>query len=410
MKKKVLAMLLSFSLVTAIFAGCGSSTQTSTATSTAASTAVSTATSTETSMAASKAVSTATSTATSAASTASTSTVVPNLKVCNPTGEKYKIGLTNSYMGNDWRQEMLKAIQVAANRDEYKNRVDLTIVNTENTAEAQSAAIDAMVEQGYDAILIDAVSTTALTAPIQRAINAGIVCVTFDCMADVEGIYKVSTDFSVLATGWANYLVQMCGKGSKVAIDTGLSGSTVGNTMYDVAKKIFADNGIEVVAEFSSEFADGVGQQQLESVLAANPDLNGVYAQFYGEGIQKAFENAGREYLPCAAYTTNGGSIAAIDNNMPLLTGVNFAGQSVIAMDEAIQILDGETVDKEISLPPNFYYNGKSVDIGVGYDAEKMEKDVNCWEKIPGELMLPSMPTYYPFQESADEVSDYLQK
>lgn len=57
-------------------------------------------------------------------------------------------------MGNDWRQIMIKCAEVAATKEPYASKLDLTIINSENSAEAQSAAIDAMVEQGYNAILV----------------------------------------------------------------------------------------------------------------------------------------------------------------------------------------------------------------------------------------------------------------
>ncbi len=320
---------------------------------------------------------------------------------------KYRIALSNSYLGNDWRQQMIKAAVAASEKEPYASQVELTIVNSENTAEAQSASIDALVEQDYDAILIDAASTTALNASILRAMEAGVVCVTFDSVAVVDGIYTVTTDFTAMAEGWANYLVAKLEPGDKIAVDTGLPGSSVGNTMYDTAMAIFAENGIEVVAEFAGEFADGVGQQQIASILAANPELDGIYTQVYGETIQKAFEAAGRDYIPSVAYTTNAGSLAALDHDMELLTAVNWAGQSVFAMDIALRVLNGEEVEESMIYLPEFYSTDDTVDIG--YPVIKMEEDVNCWRDIPGGLMLPNLPGDYAIQVSAQEVADYNQ-
>ncbi len=323
------------------------------------------------------------------------------------TGEddgKYRIALSNSYVGNDWRQLMIKSAVVAAEKDEYKDIVELTVVNSEHNPESQSASIDALVAEGYDAILIDAASTTGLTTSIKRAMDAGVVCVTFDAVADVEGIYTVSTNFEEMATGWANYLVAKLEAGDKIAIDTGLSGSTVGNVMYEKAIEIFDANGIEVVAEFSGEFADGAGQQAIASVLAANPDLDGMYTQVYGETIQKAFEAAGRDFIPCAAYTTNAGHAAAVDSNMDLVTADNYAGQSVLAMDIAIKVLNGETVEKTNLYTPAFF---ATEEIDIGFPCEVIEEDVNFWRDLPGALMLPIMPADFPVQITGHEVADY---
>lgn len=80
----------------------------------------------------------------------------------NPEGEKYKIALSNSYMGNDWRQQMEAIAEYVASQEPYVNRCELTIVNCENDAESQSASIDALSAQGYDAILVDPASETGV--------------------------------------------------------------------------------------------------------------------------------------------------------------------------------------------------------------------------------------------------------
>lgn len=39
----------------------------------------------------------------------------------NPEGEKYKIALSNSYMGNDWRQQMEAIAEYVASQEPYVN-------------------------------------------------------------------------------------------------------------------------------------------------------------------------------------------------------------------------------------------------------------------------------------------------
>lgn len=73
-------------------------------------------------------------------------------------GKKYKIALSNSYMGNDWRQQMERIVEYTAEQEPYKSRCELKIVNCENSPEDQAASIDALVKEGYDAILVDPAS------------------------------------------------------------------------------------------------------------------------------------------------------------------------------------------------------------------------------------------------------------
>ena len=89
-------------------------------------------------------------------------------------GEKskggYKIGLTNSFNGNSYRQQMEAYAQEAA--DELKESGEIsefTIVEANNNASKQVQQIENFILEGMDAIIIDPISATALTGAIQEA-------------------------------------------------------------------------------------------------------------------------------------------------------------------------------------------------------------------------------------------------
>jgi len=322
-------------------------------------------------------------------------------------GEKFKIGLSNSYMGNDWRQIMIKTAEVVATKDPYAAEVDFSVVNTENTPEAQIQAIDAMIEQGYDAILIDASSSEALVPVVERALEKGIVIVSFDSVITHDDVYIAEVNLKDMATAWANFLVSKCGKGAKIAVDTGLPGMTNGTTVYDTAMEIFKANDIEVVAEFAGEWADGKGQQEIGSVLAANPKLDGLFSQVYGDTVYNSFKQAGRELIPCTAYDTNGGLLAALDNDMEIIIGNNCPGLSAVALDIAYRVLKGETVDQVTSFTPDLFVNDDSID--VGYTTTKIEEDVNVFRDFPSAFDWPVVPSVFSVQVTPEEVQNYAQ-
>lgn len=320
----------------------------------------------------------------------------------------YKIAVSNAYMGNDWRQLMIKCLEVAATKDAYKDKVELTVVNSENSAEAQSSAIDAMVEQEYDAILIDASSSTALVPAINRALEKGIVVVTFDSVVDLDGVYTVQTDFVSMVEAWATYLCEKCGEGSKIAVDTGMPGSTNGNTIYEAAIAVFEKYEMEVVAEFASEYADGICQEQLASVLAANPDLDGIFCQAYIESCYSALNQAGMELIPCAAFDTNLGMMTALQNDMDVMIGNNAPGIGVIALDNAVRILEGEEVEQDTFVTSGLFVNEKDKDIDVGMPTTIIEENVNCWADQADGLDWPVLPDdFTTVTIEIDEVSDF---
>lgn len=307
-------------------------------------------------------------------------------------GETYKIAVSNAYMGNDWRQLMIKCLEVAAAKEPYASKIELDVVNSENSAEAQAAAIDAMVEQGYDAILVDASSSTALIPAVRRAQDAGIVVVSFDSIISSDGVYTVQTDFVTMVRTWAEYIALKCGEGAKIAVDTGMPGSTNGNTIYEAAMEVFEENGMNVVAEFASEYADGVCQEQLSSILAANPDLEGIFCQAYVESCYAALTQAGMDLIPVVAFDTNLGMETALQNDMDAMIGNNCPGVGVIALDVAVRVLDGEEVEQDTYVTAGIFVNEKDKDIDVSLPVSVIEEGVTCWEDMPDGLDWPALP------------------
>ncbi len=95
-------------------------------------------------------------------------------------GKKFTIYVSNNYIGNAWRAQMENAIQAIAKRPEYKDKVNLIIVNSENTVTSQTASLQTIIRKKPAGILIDSASTTALNPTVKAACAAGIVVYTFD--------------------------------------------------------------------------------------------------------------------------------------------------------------------------------------------------------------------------------------
>lgn len=339
-------------------------------------------------------------------SSASTSAVASGSTAA--AGGKYKIALSNAFMGNDWRQIMIKCAEVAATKEPYASKLDLTIINSENSAEAQSAAIDAMVEQGYNAILVDASSSSALLPSIKRAQDAGIVVVSFDSVVIADGVYTVQTDFISMVEAWAKYLCNKCGEGAKIAVDTGMPGSTNGNTIYEAAMSVFQDSNMNIVSEFASQYADGVCQEQLASVLAANPDLDGIFCQAYVESCYSALTQAGMDMIPISAFDTNLGMKTMLNNDLDAIIGNNCPGLSVIALDVAVRVLDGETVEQDTLVTPGIFVNEKDADIDIGLPSTVVKLGENVWEDVPDGMDWPALPADFDtITLTIDEISNY---
>src|SRR6185369_11168676 len=106
----------------------------------------------------------------------------------------YHIALSNSYIGNQWRVQMVNLTKAYAEKY-YKDKVKLTVVNSGTDVQAQIAAIDDMISQKVDAILVDPASESALNPVLEEAAKQGIIVVNFDQAVTAPSAYKVGVDF-----------------------------------------------------------------------------------------------------------------------------------------------------------------------------------------------------------------------
>jgi len=322
--------------------------------------------------------------------------------------KKYKIALSNSYMGNDWRQIMTRVAEFVAISDVYKNKCELTIVNTENTPEAQSESIDILVSQGYDAILLDPSSSTALNPVVERAIADGVLIVVFDQAISSDVPYKIEPDIRKRARICAEYIVKsLNGKGNLI-VDRGLPGSSMSQVEYNVAIEVFANYpDIKVVAEYASEYAQGPTQIGVASALTADPKIDAVWTQGPMGGVVNAFLEAGRKVplITGGGYGVyNGDALTMLDGKYEGLVWLGgMPGLSVVALDMAIKILDGANLPKN-NIIDDLYFASNSQNIDVGVPIDVLEEGRNCWRERDASFGWPVVPVNFPVQPKIEDV------
>src|SRR5438034_3198762 len=129
-------------------------------------------------------------------------------------GKKYTIYLSNNFVGNDWRQQMLRSAGIAVKKPPLAGRIDLKTEVVETTVQAQINSLNNIIRAKPDAILIDASSAEALNPTIKKACDAGILVISFDQVVSEPCAYALESDWhripAVLADRMASHLA---GKG-----------------------------------------------------------------------------------------------------------------------------------------------------------------------------------------------------
>ncbi len=308
--------------------------------------------------------------------------------------KKWKVALSNSFVGNDYRQEMQKIAQYVAESDKYKDQVQLDIINCENTAEAQAASIDALVLQGYDAILIDASSPTALNGAISRAAAKGIIVISFDQIVTAPEAIKLGTDFGEVSRKMAEYLVAAIGGKGNIVVDRGLAGANGSRPMYDEPMKVFAEYpDIKVIAEFDGNYSQGDTLTAMNAIVAANPKIDAVYTQGYADSAIQALKSAGRPLVPVSGFLYNCSMLALAENDCDGIQILNPASLGATAMVMALNELNGvETYDRTEQIPATYEIYAMNPDtVDLGMTVKQIELNENAFPDMPSGFQMPFM-------------------
>jgi len=191
------------------------------------------------------------------------------------------IGLSNGWVGSEWRTQMIDEAVAAA--DAWKAK-GVTV-----KTDAQSATVDVpgqiaqlrnFINEGVDAILINPNSPTAFDPIIAQAKQKGILVIATDQEVTSKDALYVGIDQKGWAMKSAEWLAKtLDGKGNIVCIN-GVAGHPANQARVAGYKEVFAKYpGIKILNEVNADWDEAKGQQAMQNLLATYPDINGVWVQ-----------------------------------------------------------------------------------------------------------------------------------
>ncbi len=271
-----------------------------------------------------------------------------------------KIALSNNYAGNSWRQAMLQSWDKVTKEAVASGIVAAAdpFTTAENQATEQAAQIQNLILQGYDAIVVNAASPTAINGAIKEACDAGIIVVSFDGIVDEPCAWRIAVDFAAMGKSEIDYLKTALPNGGKLLEIRGLAGVFVDDEISKGIHEGVKENPqFEIVGSVHGDWAQDVAQKAVAGILPSlPPDIVGVVTQGGdGYGAAQAFAAAGRP-TPVIIMGNRQDELAwwkeQKDANGYKTMSVSIApGVSTLAFWVAQQILDGKDVPKDLIVP-----------------------------------------------------------
>jgi ribose transport system substrate-binding protein len=266
----------------------------------------------------------------------------------------YVIGISNSYIGNAWRTQMIQMAQAFSETEDVAPLIDeLVIVSTGEDIEGQIAAMDNMIALGVDAIVINAINPTSFDAVVERAADAGIPVISFDGIVEAPQALIVNEDQVEFGAVMAQDLVDRMGGEGNVIMVNGVAGTSVNSDRIAGAYSVFDEYpDISVIAELEGQWDSGTAQTVMADFLATQPEVDGVWVQGGTPGVLQAFTDAGYEDLPPVAGEGENGFRMAMGNGD--VAGISVAqtpGMIAVSIQAALELLQGRELPRVISMP-----------------------------------------------------------
>jgi ribose transport system substrate-binding protein len=312
-------------------------------------------------------------------------------------GDKPTVVLSNNFIGNPWRQQMVKTAEFIAAQPEYKSKANFAVKISEETPTGQIASLQQIMREKPAVIALESSSPTALNPTLQQACSQGIAVIVFDQKSTAPCAYHINFDAKAYAEDMFTWMAaQLKGKGN-IVIDNGLAGTSAHEDMTETWEEMAGSSkypGIKVVGNYSSEFADGPESQGVSQVASQEPNIDGVLTIWSCAAVSKALIKSGvAAGTPVACNLTNGNAKYCIEKKLPcfLYGGPPFVGG--IATERAMEIALGEREfeegGEETAFETNYFSPEGEIEFEHIQKLEPLKKGVTLFPESSDTLTTP---------------------
>ena len=272
--------------------------------------------------------------------------------------ETFTIGFSQATTIEPWRAQFNRDIIAEA---EKHPEVELIITDGEDRTEKQVADVENLIRQEVDALLISPKESAGLTGVVMQAIEAGIPVFVLDRNVDTEDYTQfVGGDNELIGRAAGEFAVEaLGGAGSatgKVVEIWGGMGTQASHDRHNGFHEITdAEPGIEyLLDEQSGDWKQDQAYDIMSTALRNHEDIDLVYGHNdpMAYGAYLAAKDAGRaediKFIGIDALPSEGVQWVA---NGELTATFLYPTPGAEGLRQAIAFLQGEEVEKEITLP-----------------------------------------------------------
>ena len=256
------------------------------------------------------------------------------------------IGFSVSTLNNPFFVTLTEGARKAAT----ENNVELVVVDAGDDAAKQTSDIEDLVSRNVGVLIVNPVDSDAVAPAVKSAMSQGIKVIAVD-----RGVNGVDVDCQIASDNVAGarmateYLMELVGEGAKVAELQGVPGASAtidrGEGFHQVA-----DKSLQVAASQTANFNRAEGMTVMENILQSDGAIKGVFAHNdeMALGAVEAVAASGKDIKIVGFDATDDAQKAVKDGKMAATVAQKPDKMGETAIETAVKIMAGETVDKSI--------------------------------------------------------------
>ncbi|PMS09826.1 ribose ABC transporter substrate-binding protein [Trinickia caryophylli] len=273
----------------------------------------------------------------------------------------YRIALVNGFIANDWRVQMIRVAKAYVAQPAVKKDIkEFKVVSVGQDISAQIAAANNFIDQGFDAIIVDANSAAAFKGVVHKANAKGVVVVSFDNVIDSPDQISVNVNQIGLGEIAASFLLKEAKKTGDLTFlhVRGPSGQPVDLARDKGFHGVLDKSGRKVkVVDVIGNWAPGDSQKATADAISAGGVFDGIYVQGGSQGAVQAMLDAGKFKAPVSGETENAYRMLCDKAKLTCQSGGTGPAQSAVAIKTALAALHGDVIPQSVALPTSIDYS-----------------------------------------------------
>src|SRR5580704_2737055 len=232
--------------------------------------------------------------------------------------EKYVVGVSNTLVGNGWREEMVCSIKAEALASGKVSKI--VLANRNGGPSEQIADLRNLISAGVNIIIVNPSDRKALDPVIKKVGGKGNV-------VEMRGIDGVPADADR-------------------------------HEGFTEALKNYPD--IKVVASVFTGWSPDKAAQEMKNLISSGKQIDGIWTSGIDKAVVDAYKTANIKYVPVVGADNNGFMGQEIDLKDAGLVGINVTNPPAVGgagLSTAIDVLEGKKVPRVTHLTPKVYDN-----------------------------------------------------